>query len=43
MVSGRGAFITGGDILMDGGGPASHFYVPSRRAGPTPKGDSVHW
>ncbi|GAA2156013.1 hypothetical protein GCM10009826_17610 [Humibacillus xanthopallidus] len=41
-MSGRGAFITGSDILMDGGGTASHFYAPLGGQASTPKGDPVH-
>jgi len=33
----RGAFLTGSDILMDGGGTASFFYGPLAGQTPTPK------
>ncbi|MBK8447172.1 MAG: SDR family oxidoreductase [Micropruina sp.] len=36
LMSERGAFITGSDILMDGGGTASHFYGPLAGKAPTP-------
>lgn len=39
LMSERGAFITGSDILMDGGGTASFFYGPLAGQTPTPKAD----
>mgnify|MGYP001183642165 CR=1 FL=1 len=37
LMTERGAFLTGSDILMDGGGTASHFYGPLAGLAPTPK------
>lgn len=37
LMTERGAFITGSDILIDGGGTASHFYGPLAGLTPTPK------
>lgn len=37
LMTERGAFITGSDILIDGGGTASHFYGPLAGLAPTPK------
>ncbi|MGY3567777.1 SDR family oxidoreductase [Sinomonas sp. RB5] len=37
LLTDRGAFITGSDILIDGGGTASHFYGPLAGLAPTPK------
>lgn len=37
LMTHRGAFITGSDILMDGGGTASFFYGPLAGQAPTPK------
>lgn len=39
LMTERGAFITGSDILVDGGGTASHFYGPLAGLAPTPKDD----
>lgn len=39
LMSERGAFLTGSDILMDGGGTASFFYGPLAGLAPTPKAD----
>lgn len=39
LMTERGAFLTGSDILMDGGGTASHFYGPLAGLAPTPKDD----
>lgn len=39
LMTERGAFITGSDILIDGGGTASHFYGPLAGVAPTPKSD----
>ncbi len=39
LLTERGAFITGSDILMDGGGTASHFYGPLSGQAPTPKAE----
>ncbi len=39
LMTERGAFITGSDILIDGGGTASHFYGPLAGQAPTPKAD----
>lgn len=36
LMTDAGAFITGSDILMDGGGTASHFYGPLAGQAPTP-------
>lgn len=40
LMTERGAFLTGSDILMDGGGTASFFYGPLAGQAPTPKDDS---
>ncbi|MFV0461775.1 MAG: SDR family oxidoreductase [Nostocoides sp.] len=40
LMTDRGAFITGSDILIDGGGTASHFYGPLAGLAPTPKEDA---
>ena len=40
LMTERGAFITGSDILIDGGGTASHFYGPLAGKAPTPKADT---
>jgi NAD(P)-dependent dehydrogenase (short-subunit alcohol dehydrogenase family) len=40
LMTDQGAFITGSDILMDGGGTASHFYGPLAGQAPTPKADA---
>ncbi len=37
LMTDRGAFITGSDILIDGGGTASYFYGPLAGLAPTPK------
>lgn len=37
LLTERGAFITGSDVLIDGGGTASHFYGPLAGFAPTPK------
>lgn len=37
LMTERGGFITGSDILIDGGGTASHFYGPLAGLAPTPK------
>jgi len=37
LMTERGAFITGRDILIDGGSTASHFYGPLAGLAPTPK------
>lgn len=37
LMTERGAFITGSDILIDGGGTASYFYGPLAGLAPTPK------
>lgn len=37
LMTERGAFLTGSDILMDGGGTASFFYGPLAGIAPTPK------
>lgn len=37
LMTDRGAFITGSDILVDGGGTASYFYGPLAGLAPTPK------
>ncbi|MGJ0184364.1 SDR family oxidoreductase [Corynebacterium sp.] len=37
LMTSRGAFITGSDILMDGGGTASYFYGPLAAEAPKPK------
>lgn len=37
LMSDRGAFITGSDILIDGGATASHFYGPLAGLAPTPQ------
>jgi len=37
LMTERGAFITGSDILIDGGSTASHFYGPLAGLAPTPK------
>lgn len=37
LLTERGAFITGSDILIDGGATASHFYGPLAGIAPTPK------
>ena len=37
LMTERGAFITGSDILIDGGGTASYFYGPLGGLAPTPK------
>lgn len=37
LMTDQGAFITGSDILIDGGGTASHFYGPLAGQAPTPK------
>lgn len=37
LMTERGAFITGSDILIDGGGTASHFYGALAGRAPTPK------
>lgn len=39
LLTDRGAFITGSDFLIDGGGTASHFYGPLAGLAPTPKHD----
>lgn len=39
LMSERGGFITGSDILMDGGGTASFFYGPLAGQTPTPKAE----
>ncbi|MGN8025550.1 SDR family oxidoreductase [Microbacterium sp. 22242] len=39
LLTDRGAFITGSDILIDGGGTASHFYGPLAGLAPTPEQD----
>ncbi|AGP30281.1 SDR family oxidoreductase [Corynebacterium terpenotabidum] len=39
LMTARGAFITGSDILIDGGGTASHFYGPLAGLAPTPGTD----
>ncbi|KHK98342.1 short-chain dehydrogenase [Microbacterium mangrovi] len=39
LMTERGAFITGSDILIDGGSTASHFYGPLAGLAPTPKED----
>lgn len=39
LLTDRGAFITGSDILMDGGGTASHFYGPLAGVAPSPKSE----
>lgn len=36
LMTDAGAFITGSDILMDGGGTAAHFYGPLAGQAPTP-------
>lgn len=36
LMTERGAFLTGSDILIDGGGTASHFYGPLNGLAPTP-------
>lgn len=36
LMSDRGSFITGSDILIDGGSTASHFYGPLAGLAPTP-------
>ena len=40
LLTERGAFITGSDILMDGGATASHFYGPLAGQAPTPQADA---
>jgi len=40
LMTERGAFITGSDILMDGGGTASYFFGPLSGQAPTPKPDA---
>lgn len=42
LMTDQGAFITGSDILMDGGGTASHFYGALAGHAPTPGADSGH-
>jgi len=42
LMSEQGAFITGSDILIDGGGTASFFYGPLAGQAPTPKGAAVN-
>ena len=42
LMTDRGAFITGSDILIDGGGTASYFYGPLAGQAPTPGADSGH-
>ena len=37
LMTERGVFITGSDILIDGGGTASHFYGPLAGQAPAPK------
>lgn len=37
LLTERGAFITGSNVLIDGGGTASHFYGPLAGFAPTPK------
>lgn len=37
LLTERGAFITGSDILIDGGGTASHFYGPLAGLAPAPR------
>ena len=37
LMTAAGAFITGSDILMDGGGTASFWYGPLTREAPTPR------
>ena len=37
LMTARGAFITGSDILIDGGSTASFFYGPLSEHAPTPK------
>ena len=37
LMTARGAFITGSDILIDGGGTASFFYGPLSGQAPVPK------
>ena len=39
LLTERGAFITGSDILIDGGGTAAHFYGPLAGLAPTPKAE----
>lgn len=39
LLTERGAFITGSDILIDGGSTASHFYGPLAGLAPTPTAD----
>jgi NAD(P)-dependent dehydrogenase (short-subunit alcohol dehydrogenase family) len=39
LLTDRGAFITGSDILIDGGGTASHFYGPLAGLAPKPNTD----
>lgn len=40
LMTDQGAFLTGSDILMDGGGTASHFYGPLAGHAPAPKADA---
>lgn len=42
LMTEAGAFITGSDILMDGGGTAAHFYGALAGQAPTPGADSGH-
>jgi NAD(P)-dependent dehydrogenase (short-subunit alcohol dehydrogenase family) len=39
LLTDRGAFITGSDMLIDGGSTASHFYGALAGLAPTPKGE----
>ena len=42
LMTDRGAFITGSDILIDGGGTASYLYGPLAGQAPAPGADSGH-